>query len=40
MRTFYIKNADIDELKTALGGALPQTKNVTTVKQLNASDRA
>ena len=36
VRTFYIKNADIDQLKGALAGAMPQTKNVTTVKQLNA----
>jgi type II secretory pathway component GspD/PulD (secretin) len=36
VRTFYIKNADIDQLKGALAGALPQTKNVTAVKQLNA----
>ncbi|HWN99064.1 MAG TPA: secretin N-terminal domain-containing protein [Blastocatellia bacterium] len=36
VRTFYIKNADIDQLKSALGLALPQTKNVSSIKQLNA----
>lgn len=36
VRTFYIKNADIDQVKGAITGALsPQTK-MTTVKQLNA----
>jgi general secretion pathway protein D len=36
VRTFYIRNADIDQLKTGLTAALPQTKNVTAIKQLNA----
>ncbi len=36
VRTFYVKNADIEQLKAGLIGALPQTKNVTAVKQLNA----
>jgi general secretion pathway protein D len=36
VRTFYIKNADIDQIKTGLSAALPQTKNVTAIKQLNA----
>ena len=36
VRTFYIKNADIDQLKSAVTGALHQTKNITAVKQLNA----
>ena len=36
VRTFYIKNADLDQVKAAVTGALPQTKNITTVKQLNA----
>jgi general secretion pathway protein D len=35
-RTFYIKNANIDEVKGAITGALPSTKQMTTVKQLNA----
>jgi general secretion pathway protein D len=36
VRTFYIKNADIEQVKAAIQGALsPQTK-MTTVKQLNA----
>lgn len=36
VRTFYIKNADIEQVKSAITGALsPQTK-MTTVKQLNA----
>ena len=36
VRTFYVKNADIDQLKGALSAALPQTKSVTPIKQLNA----
>ena len=36
MRTFYIKNALLDEVQKAIQGALPATKQVTTVKQLNA----
>jgi general secretion pathway protein D len=36
MRTFYIKNALLDEVKGAISGALPATKQVTSVKQLNA----
>jgi general secretion pathway protein D len=36
VRTFYVKNADISELKGALNAALPQTKSVTPIKQLNA----
>jgi general secretion pathway protein D len=36
VRTFYIKNADIEQVRSAITGALsPQTK-MTTVKQLNA----
>ena len=35
-RTFYIKNADIDQVKGAIQGALPSTKQLTSVKQLNA----
>src|SRR5438309_1058655 len=35
-RTFYIKNADIDQVKGAITGALPSTKQMTSVKQLNA----
>ncbi|HTG16792.1 MAG TPA: secretin N-terminal domain-containing protein, partial [Blastocatellia bacterium] len=36
VRTFYVKNGDIDQLKGALSAALPQTKSVTPIKQLNA----
>jgi len=36
MRTFYIKNALLDEVKGAISGALPASKQVTSVKQLNA----
>ncbi|MFY9574147.1 MAG: secretin N-terminal domain-containing protein [Blastocatellia bacterium] len=36
LRTFYIKNAAIDEVRTAITGALPATKQITAVKQLNA----
>ncbi|HSB09667.1 MAG TPA: secretin N-terminal domain-containing protein [Blastocatellia bacterium] len=35
VRTFYVKNASVDDAKTAITGAL-QTKAITTVKQLNA----
>jgi general secretion pathway protein D len=35
-RTFYIKNADLDQVKGAITGALPSTKQMTSVKQLNA----
>jgi len=35
MRTFYVKNAAIDEVRGAIQGTLA-TKNMTTVKQLNA----
>ena len=35
MRTFYVKNALVDDVKTAVSGTLA-TKNMTTVKQLNA----
>ena len=35
VRTFYVKNALIDDVKTAVLGSLA-TKNMTTVKQLNA----
>jgi general secretion pathway protein D len=35
MRTFYIKNAEVDQVKAAITGTLA-TKNMTTVKQLNA----
>ena len=36
VRTFYIKNADIADVQKAIQGALPSTKQLTTVKQLNA----
>jgi general secretion pathway protein D len=36
LRTFYIKNALLEEVKAAISGALPATKQVTSVKQLNA----
>jgi general secretion pathway protein D len=36
MRTFYVKNAEIADIQKAVQGALPSTKNMTTVKQLNA----
>ncbi|HSE36077.1 MAG TPA: secretin N-terminal domain-containing protein, partial [Blastocatellia bacterium] len=36
VRTFYVKNAEIQEVQKAVQGALPSTKNMTTVKQLNA----
>ena len=36
IRTFYIKNAEIGDVQKAVQGALPSTKNMTTVKQLNA----
>jgi general secretion pathway protein D len=36
VRTFYIKNAVAEEVKGAIGGALPASKQVTAVKQLNA----
>src|SRR5262249_52981094 len=36
LRTFYIKNADLDQVKAAIQGALPATKQLTSVKQLNA----
>lgn len=36
IRTFYIKNAALDEVNNAIKGALPATKQVTPVKQLNA----
>jgi general secretion pathway protein D len=36
VRTFYVKNAEIAEVQKAVQGALPSTKNMTTVKQLNA----
>ena len=36
VRTFFVKNAEIDEVQKAIQGALPSTKNLTTVKQLNA----
>ena len=36
VRTFYVKNAEISEVQKAIQGALPSTKNLTTVKQLNA----
>ncbi len=36
VRTFYIKNAAIDDVQKAVQGALPSTKQITTVKQLNA----
>ncbi|MFL6274303.1 MAG: secretin N-terminal domain-containing protein [Blastocatellia bacterium] len=35
VRTFYIKNADIGEVKSAIQGSLA-TKSVTPIKQLNA----
>jgi len=36
LRTFYIKNADLDQVKAAVQGALPASKQLTAVKQLNA----
>jgi general secretion pathway protein D len=36
VRTFYIKNAAIDDVQKAITGALPASKAVTSVKQLNA----
>lgn len=36
VRTFYIKNALVEEVKGAITGALPATKQMTAVKQLNA----
>lgn len=36
VRTFYVKNADITDVKTAIQGAIPQAKQITTLKQLNA----
>src|SRR4030095_9701762 len=36
VRTFYIKNALADEIKGAVQGALPASKQMTTVKQMNA----
>jgi general secretion pathway protein D len=36
VRTFYIKNADIDQVKSAITGALSAQTKMTTVKQLNA----
>src|SRR6185369_2622841 len=35
VRTFYIKNADITDIRTAITGSL-NTKSVTPIKQLNA----
>jgi general secretion pathway protein D len=35
VRTFYIKNVEAEQIRTALGSAL-QTKNATPIKQLNA----
>lgn len=36
VRTFYIKNADIDQVKGAITGTLSAQTKMTTVKQLNA----
>jgi general secretion pathway protein D len=36
VRTFYIKNADATEMRGTITGALPQVKQLTPVKQLNA----
>ena len=36
VRTFYVKNAEIGEVQKAVQGALPSSKNLTVVKQLNA----
>src|SRR5262249_30076456 len=36
VRTFYIKNSDANEMRTAISQTLPQVKNVTPIKQLNA----
>ncbi len=36
VRTFYIKNADLQDVRAAIQGTLPQTKSITPVKQLNA----
>lgn len=35
VRTFYVKNADLEQVKAAIQGAL-QIKQITSVKQLNA----
>jgi len=36
VRTFYVKNASIDETKTAIQGALQTKMQITSIKQLNA----
>jgi general secretion pathway protein D len=36
VRTFYIKNAAIDDVQKGISGALPNSKAITSVKQLNA----
>jgi general secretion pathway protein D len=36
VRTFYIKNADIQEVRTAIQTTLPQAKGIVAIKQLNA----
>jgi general secretion pathway protein D len=36
VRTFYIKNAAIEDVQKAITGALPASKAITAVKQLNA----
>ncbi|MEK6322175.1 MAG: secretin N-terminal domain-containing protein [Acidobacteriota bacterium] len=36
VRTFYIKNAAVEEVQKAIQGAMPATKQITPVKQLNA----
>jgi len=36
VRTFYVKNALIEDVQKAVQGALPSTKQMTSVKQLNA----
>ncbi|HWP45297.1 MAG TPA: secretin N-terminal domain-containing protein, partial [Blastocatellia bacterium] len=36
VRTFYVKNADLTEVRAAIQAALPQTKGIVAIKQLNA----
>jgi general secretion pathway protein D len=36
VRTFYIKNADVEQVRGAIQSTLTQTKNLNVVKQLNA----
>ncbi|HXG92168.1 MAG TPA: secretin N-terminal domain-containing protein [Blastocatellia bacterium] len=36
LRTFYVKNADLTEVRGAIQAAMPSAKQLTVVKQLNA----